>query len=211
MANNDVTASLEMSDLRSTEESRPSKSCCIPKSWIIAALLFYCASLATVGLLVSFLPRRTQHITILGTPTSTSIITIDDPSICIDDECNPRLLTDIIVHNYTLEYMYNSTEQTTVQGQVTIEFTLVQPIKQLIYHSKRMLKLENPVLFEAGVYRSVLMRQYPPNDYVSLRLPNNELFAPNQYKLVQSFVISLTDSDVGFYESIFNDGNETIR
>jgi len=209
MASSNVTPPFELGESKSIERSRRFKARRIPKSWIIAALLFYLASLVTAGLLAGFLPRRTQNISILGTPTSTSTTTAEDPSICLEDECNPRLLTDIIVHNYTLEYMYNSTEQTTVQGQVTIEFTLIQPVKQLIYHSKRMLRLENPVLFEAGVYRSVLMRQYLPNDYISIRLPSNELFAPNQYKLVQSFAVNLTDGNLGFYQTIFNDGHET--
>ncbi|CAF1247472.1 unnamed protein product [Rotaria sordida] len=191
----------------------------LPKSWIIVAVIFYCASVLTVGLLAGLLPRRTQHITIMATPTpippnmtttiTTTVIT-QDPSQCIEDECNPRLLSDLIVHSYELEYICNDIRHTTADGQVTIEFTLKQPIKQLIYHSKGMIQLEEPALFEDGIYRIVTMKQYIPNDYISLRQSTGSLFAPNRYKLVQKFVISLTGTSVGFYQNFFKDKNETM-
>lgn len=207
--------SFELSESGSVRGTRYAPSRRIPKSWIIIAVLFYCASVTTVGLLAGFLPRRTRHITILATPTptptSTSITTTEDPSICIDDECNPRLLSDLIIENYELEYMYNNSEQTILQGQVIINFQLKQPIKQLIYHSKRMSKLENPALYEDGVYRLISMRQYLPNDYISLRLLNNNSFAPNKYKLVQKFLVDVADGNVGFYQNIFKDGNQITQ
>ena len=54
------------------------------------------------------------------------------------------------------------------------------------------------------------MRKYPPHDYISLRQPSNKsLFTPGQYRLQQKFVVSLIDGHVGFYQSIYNDGNGT--
>jgi len=181
----------------------------LPRSWIIAGVIFYCASVITVGLLAGLLPRRTQTITVLATPTPI-ITTTQDPSLCVEDECNPRLLSDLLVHSYELEYMYNDTTQTNVQGQVTIEFTLKQPVRQLIYHSKRMITLEEPALYEDGVNRLVSMRKYIPNDYISLRPLTNSSFPANRYRLIQKFVISLIDGNSGFYQSIFKDGNETM-
>jgi hypothetical protein len=210
MSNNDAIRSFQESEPRSTGETKRSRSRRIPKSWIIAAILFYCASVVTVGLLAGLLPRRTQHINILATATP-SMTTAPDPSKCIDDECEPRLSSDLIVDSYELEYMYNNTNQTTVQGKVTIEFTLKQPIKQLIYHSKGMLELEVPEIYENGACRSVLMRLYPLNDYISLLRTTNTLFAANNYKLVQKFNVNLTDGNVGFYQNVFKDGNETTQ
>jgi hypothetical protein len=137
--------------------------------------------------------------------------TTPDPSVCIDDECNPRLASDLIVHTYELEYWYNNTEQTTVQGKVTIDFTLQKPIKQLIYHAKRLLDLEPPTIHADDVSLTVSMRLYTPNDYISLRLTTNELFKQNTYKLIQRFTVNLTDGNVGFYQNIFKDGNETMQ
>jgi hypothetical protein len=187
----------------------------LPRSWIIAGVIFYCASVITVGLLAGLLPRRTQTITVLATPTQiittgTPITTTQDPSLCVEDECNPRLLTDLLVDSYELEYMYNDTKQTNVQGQVIIEFTLNQPVRQLIYHSKRMITLEEPALYENGVNRLVSMRKYVPNDYISLRPLTNSSFPAKRYRLIQKFVISLIDGNSGFYQSIFKDGNETM-
>ncbi|CAF1192609.1 unnamed protein product [Adineta steineri] len=199
----------------------------LPKSWLIAAIIFYCASVITVGLLAGLLPRRTQHITILATPTqsvttttpsiitpatttTTTLTSTHEPSICIEDECNPRLSNDLIVHNYTLQYLYNDTTQTHVQGVVIIEFTLKQPMKQIIYHSKRMIELEEPALYENGIYQFVSMKKYIPHDYISLRLMANASFPSNRYKLEQKFVVSLTDGNTGFYQSIFQDGDETM-
>jgi hypothetical protein len=234
MASSTPANTFELGERRNSGGSARFKSLrSLPKSWIIAAVIFYCASVITVGLLAGLLPRRTQHITILATPTqitgtstgvttsipgtSTSITTTtetitttQDPSKCIDDECNPRLSSDIIVDSYELEYIYNDTQQSIVQGQVTIEFTLKQPVKQLIYHSKRMITLEEPALFEDNVYLIVSMRKYLPNDYISLRLSTNTLFAPNRYRLIQKFSVSLTDGNVGFYESVFKDVNGTM-
>jgi len=182
----------------------------LPRSWIIAGVIFYCASVITVGLLAGLLPRRTQTITVVATPTPIITTTTQDPSLCVEDECNPRLLSDLLVHSYELEYMYNDTTQTNVQGQVIIEFTLKQPIRQLIYHSKRMITLEEPALYEDGVNRLVSMRKYVPNDYISLRPLTNSSFPANRYRLIQKFVISLIDGNSGFYQSIFKDGNETM-
>jgi hypothetical protein len=235
MAGNNTLSSLELEEPR----TRGKPTCFqtlrhVCKPWVIAAVLFYCASVITVGLLAGLLPQRTQHITLLATPTGSFInstvttpttesptnstitttasyitSTAPDPSQCIDDECNPRLSSGLIVRSYELEYLYNNTRQTAVQGQVTIEFTLQQSVKQLIYHSKRMIRLDEPALFEDGVYRFVSMRKYIPNDYISLRLTSNSSFVANRYRLVQKFLVSLTDGNVGFYQSIFKDGNET--
>jgi hypothetical protein len=215
MANSHRASAIEFEEPPSntieTKYVKPTRR--IPKRWILAALLFYIASVVTVGLLAGLLPKRIQHITILGTPTSTTtaVPTTADPSVCIDDECNPRLLSDIIVDKYELEYQFNHTEQTTVPGRVKIEFTLKQPIKQLIYHSKRLLELEPPALYEDDVYRFVSMKLYLPNDYVSLRLTSNDFFAPNKYTLVQNFVVNLTDGNVGFYQNVYKDGNDTMQ
>lgn len=202
----------------------------IPRPWLIAAIVFYCASLLTVGLLAGLLPRRTKYITIVATPTqlsstastttgfprttsttTTELTTTSDPSICIDDECNPRLSSDIVVRSYDLAYRYNDTQQTTAQGTVTITFELKQPIKQLIYHAKRMLQLDAPALFEDGVNRLVSMRSYAPHDYISLRLPTNDLFAPNRYQLIQKFVVNLTDDNNGFYQSTYLDQDGSTK
>ena len=210
----------------------------IPRPWLIAAIVFYCASLLTVGLLAGLLPRRTKYITIIATPsqpssttstatgfprtttatqsiptspTTTELTTTLDPSICVDDECNPRLSSDIVVRSYDLEYRYNDTQQTTAQGTVTITFELKQPIKQLIYHAKRMLQLDAPALFEDGVNRLVSMKSYAPHDYISLRLPTNDLFAPNRYQLIQKFVVNLTDGNNGFYQSTYLDQDGSTK
>ncbi|CAF1636307.1 unnamed protein product [Rotaria magnacalcarata] len=196
----------------------------VPKSWIIIAVIFYCASLLTVGLLAGLVPRRIQYTNVFATPTrppkttetteTTEITettsTTTKPSVCIDDECNPRLVSDLIVHSYELEYIYNDTTQTTVQGKVTIEFTLKQPTKQLIYHAQGFVRLEEPALYEDGVYRLVSTRKYIPNDYLSLYRTADDLFAPNQYRLVQQFVVQLTDTFTGFYQSTYQDKDETM-
>jgi hypothetical protein len=208
----------------------------IPLPWLIAAIVFYCASLLTVGLLAGLLPGRTKYITIIATTpepliSSTAITTAQaisttttatqsisttstttvDPLLCVDDECNPRLSSDIRVRSYDLEYHYNDTCQTTAQGTVTITFDLKQPIKQLIYHAKRMVQLDPPALFEDGVNRLVSVRTYAPHDYISLRLANNDLFAPNQYRLIQKFVVNLTDGNTGFYQSTYLDEDGSTK
>jgi hypothetical protein len=187
-------------------------------SCIIAGVLFCCTSLITVSLLAGLVPQQTQEIDVLTTlsqisiksSTITTSIKKVDPSECIEDECNPRLSSNLEVHSYELEYIYNHTNETTVQGYVAINFTLKEPINQLIYHAKRMVKLEEPLLYEDGVHRLVTMRTYPPNDYISLRLVSkNSLFAPNRYSLKQKFVVSLIDGSVGFYQSTYKDSNGT--
>lgn len=214
MATNSTKINTELGESRRTgENSRFSSLRNLPKSWIIVGVIFYCASVLTVGLLAGLVPRRTQYITVIATPTpipQTTITITQDPSQCIDDECNPRLLSDLIVDSYELEYICNDTKQTTIEGLVTIAFTLKQPIKQLIYHAKGMIKVEEPAILEDGVYRIVSMRKYIPNDYISLRLSTDSLFVPNRYKLVQKFVVSLTDPSIGFYQSFFKDKNETM-
>ena len=199
----------------------------VPKRWIIAAVLFYCVSVIGVGLLVGFLFKRTDYVTLVVSPTlistttlSTStkmttarpaVTTTTDSSDCVGDECNARLSTDLIVHTYKLEYRYNDTQQTTAEGQVTIHFTLKQPAQQLIYHSKRMLQLEQPVLLENDVNRLVTMRAYPAHDYISLRLASNLLFAPDRYELTQKFTVSLIDGNTGFYQSVFQETDDTTE
>jgi hypothetical protein len=113
MARNDVIPSFDSNESRGDRRSKSLRH--LPKSWIIAFILFYCASVITVGLLAGLLPKRVQHVVILATPTQITSTTTQDPSICIDDECNPRLSSDIFVHSYELEYIYNHTNQTTVQ------------------------------------------------------------------------------------------------
>ena len=132
------------------------------------------------------------------------------PIQCIDDECQPRLLSNIQVHSYELKYLYKNVDDTTAEGEVTIDFTLKQPTTQLIYHAKRLLNLSEPRLYEDGVYRPVSMRLYTPNDYVSLRsLTENRIFTTNRYELKQNFVVNLIDNNVGFYQGTFNQGNGT--
>jgi hypothetical protein len=173
--------------------------------WIIAGVLFYCISLSSAGLL----PEQIQEINELA--TISQIVANTNSLECIEDECNPRLASNIEVHRYELEYIYNNTNDTTVQGHVTIFFTLKEPINQLIYHAKRMVELDEPLLYEDDINRLVTMRKYPPNDYISLRLvTKNSSFTPNRYRLKQNFVVSLIDGHVGFYQSIYNDGNGTM-
>jgi hypothetical protein len=179
-------------------------------SWIIPGLILYCTSLIIAGRV----PQSTPEIDVLDISLPTSTVSSTDKKLpaleCIEDECNQRLVSRLEVHSYELEYIYNNTNDTTVQGQVTISFTLKEPINQLIYHAKRMVQLDEPTLYEDGVNHLVTMRKYPPNDYISLRLKsNNSVFAPNQYILKQKFVVSLIDGGVGFYQSMFKDGNGT--
>jgi hypothetical protein len=180
--------------------------------WIIASVIFYCTSLITA----SFLPQGIQEINELSTISQITTTTTTkklDSLDCIEDECNPRLLSNIEVHSYQLEYIYNNTNDTTVQGYVIIDFKLKEPINQLIYHAKRLVGLNEPLLYEDGINRPVTMRKYPPNDYISLRLrsKNNSQFTPNQYSLKQKFVVNLIDGHVGFYQSLYNDGNGTME
>ena len=175
-------------------------------SWIIPGVVLYCASLIIAG----FIPLPTEEVNVLE--TSTLLLTTKKTNLveCIEDECNQRLTSHLEVHSYELEYIYNNTNQTTIQGHVTITFTLQEPIDQLIYHAKRMVRLDEPIIYEDGINRLVTMRKYSPHDYISLRLKaNNSQFAPNEYILKQKFVVSLIDGGVGFYQSIFKDGNGT--
>lgn len=142
--------------------------------------------------------------------TTKNIRSTASPIQCLDDECRPRLLSDVQVHSYDLEYVYKHVDDTTVQGEVTIDFTLKQPTKQLIYHAKRLLNLSEPKLYENELFRPVSMRFYVPNDYVSLRsLAEQHIFPANRYKLKQTFVVNLIDNNVGFYQGTFNQGNGT--
>lgn len=210
---NRTTIELNQTRNNATSNSAGPSLSKIPRSWLIAAVAFYCASVITVGLLAGLVPQRTQYITIYGTlapPNSTTIAPITttrDTHVCIDDECNPRLSNDLTVDSYDIEYIYNDTTQTTVEGQVTIQFTLKKPAKQLIYHAQGMDKLEEPALFEDEVYRFINMRTYVPNDYISLNLTTGGLFASNRYKLVQKFIVKLNNNFAGFYESVFPDNN----
>ncbi|CAF1531968.1 unnamed protein product [Adineta steineri] len=198
-----INNSIPNTELGESSNSRCSSLRRLPKSWIICGIIFYCASLLTVGLLAGLLPRRTHYITIIETQTSTT--TTPNPTQCIEDECNSRLLSDLIVNNYELEYVCNDLKQTTMEGQVTIDFNLRKPIKQLIYHAKEMIQLEEPILFENGMQHSILIKKYLPHDYISIRLLNNSLFPMNRYKLIQKFVINLNNPSIGFYQSFFKD------
>ncbi len=174
--------------------------------WIITGVILYCTSLITADLA----SKSTQRITKVTTSSPIKNNKKQKLFECIGDECNPRLLSNVEVHSYELEYIYNTTNDTTVQGHVTINFTLKQPTNQLIYHAKRMVELKEPLLYEDGINRLVKMRKYPPHDYISLRLASNDsLFTPGEYRLQQKFVVSLIDGYVGFYQSIYNDGNGT--
>lgn len=253
---------LELNDLNEEPRSSGSSSSFslkqIPKLWIAVAVIFYVASVVTVGLLAGLLPNRTEHVSIIGTtsvqpstinftqqttditqlstttpiiiPTATTTTAISSvptapttqttkitspsssttpgPSACIDDECNPRLSTDVIVHGYEVIYQINAMNQTLIQGKVTIRFRLKQPLKQIIYHAKEMIFLETPSLSEDGVDRLVSMRFYGPNDYVSLTPIQSEFFASNDYELVQTFVISVTSRSTGFYRTDFTDDDK---
>lgn len=177
-------------------------------SWIIAGVLLYGISLITASLI----PQATKAIDEI----TTSLPKLrqkqqQDILECLEDECNPRLLSNLEVHTYELEYIYNNTNDTSIQGHVTIDFTLKEPTNQLIYHAKRMLELGEPFLYENGIHRLVTIRKYPPHDYVSLRLISNDsIFTPGQYKLQQRFVVSLIDGHVGFYQSLYIDGDGSI-
>lgn len=156
-------------------------------------------------------PLSSSTKTIVPTPSSSPpTSTKSVPVTCIDDECHSRLLAQVDVHSYELEYIYKNTNDTTVQGQVIIDFTLKRAVSQLIYHGKRLLNLTVPTLYEDGVQRLVTMEQYAPNNYISLRLDSNETgFPANHYRLKQNFVVNLLDGNVGFYQGTFNDGNRT--
>ncbi|CAF2088041.1 unnamed protein product [Rotaria magnacalcarata] len=184
--------------------------------WIRVSVLYCYISLMTVCLLAQTVPDNITEAITVAAESDTSTITATTKSVvqstCIEDECNPRLLSHLEVHNYELEYIYADINHTIVQGYVTINFTLKQPIKQLIYHAKFMVQLDAPALFEDGVNRLVAMRTYPTNDYISLRrMSDNSSFAPNRYILKQKFVVSLIYGNTGFYQSLYNDGNGTIR
>jgi hypothetical protein len=175
-------------------------------SWIIVGVIFYFISLITAGLV----PLQTQEIDELTTISQITTTKKFQSLECIEDECNPRLSSNLEVHSYELEYIYNNTNDTTAQGYVTIDFTLKESINQLIYHAKRMVELDEPLLYEDGINRPVTMRKYPPNEYISLRLvSNNSQFTPNQYTLKQKFVVNLIDGHVGFYQSVYNDDDGT--
>lgn len=190
--------------------------------WVIVQAVFYCVSLiATCVNTVSLRPEQLQEFNVSTSSSdeftavaATTVSTVKDlnQTVCIDDECNPRLVSNLEVHSYELKYIYKSFQDTTVQGHVTIDFTLKQPTRQLIYHAKRMFQLDEPALFENGVYRHITMRNYAPYDYVSLRLRSvNSSFAVNRYTLKQNFAVSLTDGHVGFYQSLYTDGGETVK
>lgn len=163
-------------------------------SWIIAGVLIFCIAFTATGPVVQTTEKPDE-----------------DSLQCIDDECHPRLSSSIDVSSYEIEYTYNNLNETTIQGNVIIDFTIKEPTNQLIYHAKRMIELGEPVLSQDGIDRLVIMRQYPPNDYISLRLIGNEsVFSPGQYLLKQNFLVSLIDGNVGFYQSLYKDGNGTI-
>jgi hypothetical protein len=214
MRNNGAPSPSELNESANVKIVRSSKSQRrIPISWIIVAVLFYWASVITVGLLAGLLPRRVHHITIYATPPpDPPATTPPDPSACDGDECNPRLVSDLMVESYDLEYSYTSIEQTTAQGQVKIHFNLKQPVQQLIYHAKRLLNVQAPMLIQDGVHQHVSMRGYPPNDYLSLRLMDNKPFVEDVlYSLTQNFTVNLTDGNVGFYQNVFKDGGEEMK
>ena len=177
-------------------------------SWTRSGVRVYLFSLLIVSL--HGVPLSSSTKTIVPTSSSPQTLKKPTPVTCIEDECHSRLLAQIDVHSYELEYIYKNTNDTTVQGQVIIDFTLKQPVSQLIYHGKRLLNLTVPTLYEDGVQRLVTMGQYAPNNYISLRLDSNETgFPANHYRLKQSFVVNLVDGNIGFYQGTFNDGNRT--
>lgn len=162
----------------------------------------------TTSLVPPFTEQNIEITTLSSTTSQSSSATLE----CIEDECNPRLQSNIEVHIYELEYTCYSMNDTTVQGSVVIDFTLREPINQLIYHAKRMVSLEPPELYEDGINLPVTMQEYLPNDYLSLRLlTDNATFSPNRYQLKQKFVVNLTDGNIGFYQSVYNDGNGKRR
>jgi hypothetical protein len=179
-------------------------------SWFIPGVILYCSSLIIAGLVPESLLESNASDISLQTSTISSTTKKFDIKDCIEDECNQRLKSNLEVHSYELVYIYNNTNDTTVQGHVTINFILKEPINQLIYHAKRMVHLDEPILYEDGINLPVTMRQYAPNDYVSLSLKsNNSSFPPNRYVLKQNFIVSLIDGSVGFYQSTFKNGNGT--
>ena len=162
--------------------------------WIVTGVLIYSISIISTGTIVEIAEN-----------------TDEDPLECIADECHPRLSSNIEVYSYEIEYIYNNLTETTIQGHVTIDFTIKQSMTQLVYHAKRLIKLDEPVLSTDGRNHSVTMRLYPPNDYVSLYFSSNDsVFAPGRYELKQGFVVSLVDGNVGFYQNSYKDKNGTI-
>ena len=190
-------------------------------SRIIASTILCCISLITAALRTHLIPQQIPEVdalakasetsTVLSAFSSTTAAKSSGQLECIEDECKLRISTNLEVHSYDLEYIYTHMNETTARGSVIIDFTLKEPTNQLIYHGKRMIQLDKPALYEDGVLRLVTMRIYPPNDYISLRIaPNNSVFKPNRYRLKQTFVVSLIDGNVGFYQSLYNDGNRTV-
>ena len=72
MVNNPRASTFEISETTISRSTRWKVLRDLPKSWIVAGIIFYCASVLTVGLLAGLLPQRKQYITIMGTPTQTS-------------------------------------------------------------------------------------------------------------------------------------------
>lgn len=182
---------------------------------LVAKVLFCCFVVAILQLDAAPAIRSTKKPSRSKRPpgkSTKSVASTPSPSQCIAAECESRLLSNIQVHSYDLEYLCKNMDETTVQGQVTMNFTLKEPTTQLIYHGKRLLNLSEPELYEDGVRRAVSMRLYAPKDYVSLRsLTDQGFFTPNIYLLKQSFVVNLIDSNLGFYQGTFKEGHGKLE
>ncbi|UJR37822.1 hypothetical protein I4U23_030512 [Adineta vaga] len=181
-------------------------------TYINLIVIFYCTLFINANVVLEQTQETESLTTFSQISTATTIIPSKkiNSSKCIEDECNTRLSANIEVHSYELEYIYKNSTQTIVQGHVTINFTLKEPIKQLIYHAKRFIELEEPLLYEDGIHRLVSMRTYPSNDFISLRLATrNSSFASNHYVLKQGFLVSLVDGNIGFYQSLYKNINGT--
>ncbi|CAF1380877.1 unnamed protein product, partial [Didymodactylos carnosus] len=70
-------AQISSFDQETPDSPRASK---IPLKWIIFGVIFYIASLLTVGLLAGLLPKRVQQIQVIGTPEPEKPSTISQPT-----------------------------------------------------------------------------------------------------------------------------------
>ncbi|CAF4481523.1 unnamed protein product, partial [Rotaria magnacalcarata] len=72
--------------------------------WIRVSVLYCYISLMTVCLLAQTVPDNITEAITVAAESDTSTITATTKSVvqstCIEDECNPRLLSHLEVHNY---------------------------------------------------------------------------------------------------------------
>ncbi|CAF4788744.1 unnamed protein product [Rotaria sp. Silwood2] len=67
MADRTKKAALELDESRNSGENIRFQSLrSLPKSWIIVGVIFYCASIVTVGLLAGLVTKRAQHMELFG-------------------------------------------------------------------------------------------------------------------------------------------------